>query len=273
LNAGAAYVFLRDGTKWSQQAYLKAPAPREFDEFGIAVAISGDTAVVGAVDAGAGSTKPGAKGEDPGEKDDDPGAAFVFVRNGGTWSAQASLMPPKFQGGEKFGCSVAISGDRLVVGAQLACALGDPRRKGVGAAYVFTRKAASWDRGTPITASNAEAGDQFGGAVAISGGTVAAGAAEEESFARGINGDQDSEFRGIGAAGAAYVFAIPGTDPGPTAPAAAGDGKGPLEERIFGYWATDWNAMAKSWQPLAEQLAGLNLSANRGDDKDRAGGG
>ena len=268
--AGAAYVFVRDGTKWSQQAYLKAPKPREFDRFGTSVAISGDTAVVGAVDAGAGSTKPGAKGNDRSDQDDGPGAAFVFVRDGDTWSGQASLMPPKFQGGEEFGCSVAICGDRLVVGAQMAGDLKDPSRNLAGAAYVFTRKAAIWDPGTQIMASNAERGDQFGGSVAISGGTVAVGAVGEDGVERGVNGNQGDDYSGNTASGAAYVFAIPGADSGGMAPAGAGEGKGTLEERIFGYWASDWDAMAKSWQPLAEQLAGLNLSARHGDEKDRA---
>lgn len=95
LNAGAAYVFRRDGTKWSQQACLKAPAPREFDEFGIAVAISGDTAVVGAVDAGAASTKPGAKGKDRG----------------------SPITASNAEAGDQFGGAVAISGGTVAAGA------------------------------------------------------------------------------------------------------------------------------------------------------------
>lgn len=262
LGAGAAYVFVRDGTKWSQQAYLKAPKPREFDRFGTAVAISGDTAVVGAMAAGAASAKRGKKGDDRSDNENGPGAAFVFVREGDTWSGQASLTPPEFEGGEKFGCSVAICGDRLVVGAQMAGDRTDERRNLAGAAYVFTRKAAIWDRGIRIMASNAERGDQFGGTVAISGGTVAVGAAGEDGLERGVNGDQNAENSGSRASGAAYVFAIPGADNQGAALPGAGEGKGTLEERIWGYWATDWDAMAESWQPAVKGWAEM-LSAGK----------
>jgi hypothetical protein len=135
-----------------------------------------------------------------------------------------------------------------------------------GAAYVFSRKAATWDRGTRIMASNPGHGDQFGGAVAISAGTVAVGAAHEEGFARGINGNQSKEYKGNHASGAAYLFVIPGAEKEGTPPA-AGQEKGTLEERIFGYWATDWEAMAKAWQPIVEQA--LAMRGPRRDDEDR----
>ena len=258
VSAGAAYVFMREGTKWSQQAYLKAPKPGKFDEFGTSVAISGDTAVVGATGAKAGNAKSG-------EKDDGPGAAFVFVRADGKWSGQASLTPPKFEGGEEFGGSVAISGERMVVGAKSTRDLTDKQRNFPGAAHVFTRKANTWDRGTPITASNPENGDQFGGAVAISAGTVAVGAAQEDGFARGINGNQSKEYNGNHSAGAAYVFVMTGAEKAGTPPAAAGQGT--LEERIFGYWATDWESMAQAWQPMVEQM--IDMRGVGRDDKNR----
>lgn len=258
VSGGAAYVFMREGTKWSQQAYLKAPKPGEFDEFGGSVAISGDTAVVGATGAKVGNAKSG-------EKDDGPGAAFVFVRADGKWSGQASLTPPEFEGGEEFGGSVAISGECLVVGAVRTRDRADKQRNFPGAAYVFSRKAATWDRGTRIMASNPENGDQFGGAVAISAGTVAVGAAQEDGFARGINGDQSKEYNGNHSAGAAYVFVIPGAEKAGTPPAAAGQGT--IEERIFGYWATDWEAMAQAWQPMVEQM--IDMKGVGRDDKDR----
>ncbi len=267
VSAGAAYVFMREGTKWSQQAYLKAPKPGEFDEFGGSVAISGDTAVVGATDARAGNAKPKKKGADQDDDEDGPGAAFVFVRDGGKWSGQASLTPPEFEGGEEFGGSVAISGERLVVGAVRTRDRADKQRNFPGAAYVFSRKAATWDRGTRIMASNPENGDQFGGAVAISAGTVAVGAAHEDGFARGINGDQSKGYNGNHSAGAAYVFVMPGAEKEATPPAAAGQEKGTLEERIFGYWATDWEAMAKAWQPMVEQM--VDMRGVGRDDKNR----
>jgi len=261
-SAGAAYVFVREGMNWSQQAYLKAPKPRDFDEFGGSVAISGDSAVVGAVAAAAGNAKPGKKSD---ERENGPGAAFVFVRDGGKWSAQATLTPPMFEGGEEFGCSVAISGERLVVGAKRTRDRSNKEGNRPGAAYVFTRKAASWDQGIPIMASNPENGDQFGGAVAISADTVAVGAVGEDGFARGINGDQGKENNGNTSSGAAYVFGMPGTEKAGTPQ--AGQGKGTLEERMFGHWATDWEAMAKAWQPMVEQM--IEMKATGPDGKDR----
>ncbi len=260
VSAGAAYVFRREGTKWSQQAYLKAPKPGEFDEFGTSVAISGDTAVVGATGAKAGNAKSG-------EKDDGPGAAFVFVRADGKWVAQASLTPPNFEGGEEFGCSVAISGEHLVVGAKQTRDRTDKQRNHPGAAHVFTRKASTWDRGTPIMASNPENGDLFGGSVAIAVDTVAVGAAGEDGFARGINAKQDKQNNGNSSSGAAYVFVMSGAEKAETTPAAAGQEKGTLEERIFGYWATDWESMAQAWQPMVEQM--IDMRGVGRDDKDR----
>lgn len=258
LGAGAAYVFLRDGTKWRQQAYLKAPKPGKFDEFGTAVAISGDTAVVGAVASRAANAKPGKKSAGRGDKEAGPGAAFVFVREGATWSGQASLTPPEFEGGEEFGCSVALSGDRLVVGAKRTRDRSTKRRDHPGAAYVFIRKAATWDQGTPLRASRVKHGDQFGGTVAISDGTVVVGAAGDDSYARGVNMDRDEKDDGNQDSGAAYLFGMPGTDKDQTPPAGAGPGKGTIEERIWGYWATDWDAMAESWQPAVKGWAEMS---------------
>jgi len=189
---------------------------------------------------------------------------------------------------DQFGWSgggVALAGDTLVVGAPGE----DSSAKGVdgdqgdgldpfprnpvdgfdsGAAYVFTRKASIWDRGTRIMASNAECGDQFGGTVAISGATVAVGAVGEDGVERGVNGNQGDDYSGNTASGAAYVFAIPGADSGGTAPAGAGEGKGTLDERILGFWAPDWDAMAKSWQPFVQ--GALEMRRIGPDDKDRA---
>jgi hypothetical protein len=116
---GAAYVFTRTGTAWSEQAKLTAGDAVENGEFGISVDISGDTIVVGA-DSG----------------DSSPGAAYVFVRSGATWSERAKLTASDGAADELFGSSVAIDGDTAVVGA--------PHHAPGGAAYVFTRGADVW---------------------------------------------------------------------------------------------------------------------------------
>src|SRR5690606_33882888 len=108
-NAGAAYVFVRNGTVWSQQAYLKAANADAYDFFGYAVAISGDTVVVGAY-------YEDSAGSDPNDNSAaDAGAAYVFVRTGTVWSQQAYLKAANAEAGDNFGISVAISGDTVVV--------------------------------------------------------------------------------------------------------------------------------------------------------------
>ena len=88
LNSGAAYVFTRSGTTWSQQAYLKASNPGAYDWFGTSVAVSGDTVVVGAYLED--SSTIGVNSA-PNELASDSGAAYVFTRSGTTWSQQAYL--------------------------------------------------------------------------------------------------------------------------------------------------------------------------------------
>ena len=85
-DAGAAYVFVRNGTTWSQQAYLKASNTDAGDAFGYSVAVSGDTVVVGANFETSGAT--GVNGDQADNSAPFAGAAYVFVRNGTTWSSR-----------------------------------------------------------------------------------------------------------------------------------------------------------------------------------------
>ena len=103
-DAGAAYVFTRSGTSWSQQAELSASDAAADDCFGCSVALSGDTALVGADDKTVGGQS-------------DAGAAYVFTRSGTSWSQQAELSASDAAAGDHFGCSVALSGDTALVGA------------------------------------------------------------------------------------------------------------------------------------------------------------
>jgi FG-GAP repeat len=122
-SAGAAYVFTGSGGVWTQQAYLKplavGPGGQAGDHFGWSVAISGDTIVVGAPDEDSSTT---GTSSTPLEGATNSGAAYVFFRNGSTWTQQAYLKPPvvgttKAGAGYEFGFSVAISGDTIAVGA------------------------------------------------------------------------------------------------------------------------------------------------------------
>jgi hypothetical protein len=174
VDSGSAYVFTRSGTAWSHQAKLTASDGAAGDEFGYSVAISGDTAVIGAP-----------RDDD---KSDDSGSAYVFTRSGSTWSQQAKLDATDGAAGDVFGISVAISGDTVVIGADLA----DEKGSNSGAAYVFSRSGNTWSQHVKLTADDGAAGDLFGIRVTLSGDTAVIGAARDDD-----KGDES---------GAAYVF-------------------------------------------------------------------
>ena len=209
-NAGAAYVFVRDGTTWSQQAYLKASNTDAYDNFGLSVAIAGDTVVVGANGEDSGAT--GVNGNQSDNASDGPGAAYVFVRDGATWSQQAYLKASNTDARDFFGRTVAVWGDTVAVGAYAE----DSRATGVngdqsdnsaayaGAVYVFVRDGTAWAQQAYLKASNTNANDSFGESVAVWRNTVVVGASGEDSGATGVNGNQSDNTASD--AGAAYVF-------------------------------------------------------------------
>lgn len=208
--SGAAYVFVRNGPLWTQQAYLKASNTGSGDNFGTSVAISGDTIVVGAFLEDSNAT--GVDGNGANNALTDSGAAYVFVRTGSTWSHQAYLKSPNGGFDDYFGLAVAVSGDTVVVGAHQedSNAIGingnsaNNSSFNAGAAYVFVRNGTSWSQQAYLKASNTGVNDQFGRSVAASGDTVVIGAYGEDSDATGVNGGQVSN--AVSNSGAAYVF-------------------------------------------------------------------
>jgi len=174
--SGSVYVFVRNGSVWSEQAKLTASDGAANDQFGYSVAISGDTAIVGAYLEG----------------EFDAGAAYVFVRDGTTWAEQAKLTGG--QGGDLFGASVALDGDRALVGAVGANGPGLTS----GAAHVFVRGGSEWSQQARLTASDAGPEDRFGNSVAIFGDTALVGA---------YHANLPGGFK----QGAAYVFVRSGT--------------------------------------------------------------
>ncbi len=202
-DAGAAYVFVLGPSGWTQQAYLKAAAPAADEDFGAAVALSGDVAVVGA----------------PRTTLDDVrvGAAHVYERSGGVWSHVAVLRASNPGFGDTFGAAVAVSGDTIVVAApsEDSAATGvdgdqlDEGASASGAAYVFVRDGAGWTQQAYLKASNTGSGDHFGEALALEGDTLVAGASDEDSAATGVDGDQAGN--SAPSAGAAYVFTRSGS--------------------------------------------------------------
>ncbi len=210
IDSGAAYVFVRNGTTWSQQAYLKASNTGSSDYFGTSVAICGDTVLVGAP--GEASAATGVDGNQSDNTAAAAGAAYVFVRSGSTWEQQAYLKASNTSTGDVFGWSVAISSDTVVVGAyqEGSAATGvngnqaDNTAFSAGAAYVFVRSGATWSQQAYLKASNTGIADRFAYSVAVSGETVAVGAPFEDSAATDVNGNQADD--GAEDAGAAYVF-------------------------------------------------------------------
>jgi len=190
-NRGSAYIFTRDDAgsltaSWTQRAKLLASDGAAGDYFGRSVAISGDTVVMGAY------------GDD--DKGSVSGSAYIFTRDDAgsltaSWTQRAKLLATNGAVWDRFGRSVAISGDIVVVGAYGG---DDDKGSYSGSAYIFTRDdagslTASWTQRAKLLASDGATDDYFGVSVAISGDTVVVGASRHD--------DKGS------ASGSAYIFA------------------------------------------------------------------
>ncbi|MGH9498795.1 MAG: IPT/TIG domain-containing protein [Terriglobales bacterium] len=180
---GAAYVFVKPGNGWkntTQNAKLTASDGYVGDDFGAAIAISGNTVVVGAPYASIGS-------------DFQQGAAYVFVQPNGGWANMtqtAKLTASDGNASDIFGGSVAVDGNTVVAGASEASVSGN---NSAGKAYLFVQPNNAWTNMTQtaeLTASDAMTDDYLGSSVAVSGNTAIAGAPSDYS-------------------GAAYVFVKP----------------------------------------------------------------
>jgi len=211
--AGAVYVFTRDGANvWTQQAYIKASNTGETDDFGIALALSGDTLAVGAD-----NEDSNASGIDGSEINDDAplsGAVYLFGRDAaGVWTQEAYVKASNPDAGDRFGSSLALSSNALAVGAlhEQSASLGingdesDNSVGSTGAVYLFTRGSmGAWTQQAYVKASNSGLSDQFGKAVALSGSLLAVAAHNEASDAAGIEGEQSND--NAPESGAVYVF-------------------------------------------------------------------
>src|SRR6266568_2125499 len=115
-NAGAVYVYLRSGTTWTQQTYIKASNPEADDQFGISVALSdnGNTLAVGATgeDSALTGVRPGIVNETTaGNAAPGAGAVYVFTRVGTAWTQEAYIKASNTGVLDLFGLSVSLSGD------------------------------------------------------------------------------------------------------------------------------------------------------------------
>jgi parallel beta-helix repeat protein len=170
-SSGSAYIFRYDGSEWIQEAKLVPSDGAAGDQFGSSVAISGEIAVIGAR-----------------YDDADTGSAYVFRYDGSSWVEQAKLLASDGASGDRFGGSVAVFDDTVVVGALLD----DDNGGNSGSAYVFGYDGSNWVEEAKLLASDGTAGDCFGTWVAISDDTIAIGAEQDAD-----NGEYS---------GSAYVF-------------------------------------------------------------------
>ncbi len=167
-NAGAVHVFTRHGMNWVLRQTLVASDPGRENHFGHSLSLFDDTLVVGTW----GCDK-----------------VYIFERSGDRWTQVRRLHKPPPHGGN-FGVSVAMSKTTLVVGSEWSDLAGPHRG---GAAFLFDRADGSWQQIQELTASDTEADDRFGSSVAVSDDTIIVSA---------IRDDHGSSLD----SGSAYVF-------------------------------------------------------------------
>ena len=220
-SSGATYVFSRNGTTWTQQAYVKASNTGAYDWFGGSLSLSsdGNTLAVGANFEDSNAT--GIGGDDNNNLATESGAVYVFSRSGTTWTQQAYVKASNTGENDWFGRNISLSGDgnTLAVGALTedsnATGIGGDDDNNLatdsGAVYVFSRSGTTWTQQAYVKASNTQASDGFGISVSLSsdGNTLAVGADSEDSNSTVINvlGTDDGA---ADQSGAAYVFSRSG---------------------------------------------------------------
>lgn len=170
--SGSVYVFTRTGNTWIQQVKLLASDGAADDHFGSSVAISDNTALIGAP-----------------LDDTSRGSAYIFTRTGTTWTQQAKLISTDGVLYDKFGNSVSLDGDTALIGAPFDDDNGDRS----GSVYMFTRTGATWTQQAKLLAIDGAEDDNFGYSVSVSGNTALIGTVYDD------NNGVDS--------GSAYVFA------------------------------------------------------------------
>jgi hypothetical protein len=181
---GSAYVFVRSGSTWTQQAKLTASDGGAGDWFGVWVSIDGDTALIGSY------------GDDHSGKFN-AGSAYVFVRSGTTWTQQTKLTASDAKASDRFGIPVCLNGDTALIGSS---SLNEGRSgSNPGSAYVFVRDVTTgvWSEQAKLTASDGVGGDAFGVGLSISGDTALIGAR--------LDDDKGTD------SGSAYIFVRSGT--------------------------------------------------------------
>jgi hypothetical protein len=221
-DSGAVYVYERTGSLWKQTAYLKSSNASADDLFGKSLALSGDGMTLAVSAPREASETRGIDGNQASRGAPGAGAVFVFVRSDSNWRQQAYVKASNSDAGDWFGEAVALSatGDAMIVGAPRESSKSqgvnsqqsDNTAPSAGAAYMFSRTGSTWSQAAYLKAKNAEAGDLFGSAVAISanGEFVIVGAPGESGDHRGVFAVSPTDNNLAQGSGAAYAFSNAG---------------------------------------------------------------
>lgn len=180
-DTGAAYVFIRRGGSWNPHGKLLPLDPAIGGAFGTSLSLSGNMVAIGATEASSFFTS-------------GKGSVYLFARSGSDWVQNVKLQASDGRSGDFFGNAVALSGDKVAVGAAYHDPdLGNGRIINAGAVYVFTHGNTGWKQQSLLLLPDARPFDYFGKSVAIDGDVLVAGATGKQ-------------WAGYQRAGAAYLF-------------------------------------------------------------------
>ncbi len=197
--SGAAYIYERNGSGTWVQVKKIVPSDRKASvQFGRTATISGNYAAVGSVaentDAAGANSKSSA------------GAVYMLERDGsGNWAQVQKVVPSDRTASDQFGCSISLSGSRILIGAQYQDldAAGANSLSDAGAAYIFDLVGGTWTQTQKIVSGNRESSGIFGVSVSLSGDKIVVGASQEDTDVNNANT--------LGSAGAAYIFELDGS--------------------------------------------------------------
>ncbi|AYO23355.1 hypothetical protein D0856_26240 [Vibrio owensii] len=219
--SGAVYVYRKTNNIWNEVAYLKAPNADDKDEFGYAIALSGDGNTLAVSTINEASSATGIDGNQLDNLAPASGAVYLYVNSGSSWQSQAYIKSSNSNLVDSFGFSVSLDSDgtTLLVGApgesSSAQSINGDETDNTGslsgAAYVFELQNNQWAQTAYLKSTNSDKLDSFGYDVALSedGLTVVVGSPGEDSNATSVNGDEMDNSSDN--SGSAYVFVHNGT--------------------------------------------------------------
>ena len=255
---GAAYVYLRNSVgRWELQEKLMPDDLNPNDNFGYAVSMDGDTALVGAF---------GSEANWDANKGYNSGSAYIFSRNAAIWSETARILPDTASFNGIFGISVSLEGDRALIGAA---------GQGVGGvAFLFKRDLSAWNMEAKLKAGDENAGDSFGQSVALSGNISLVGSFNDDDkgsssgsayvFVRSADGwyQRDKITAPDGAAGDSFGYSVSLTPDTALIGAYGVDHSGSDQgcAYLFKYSESNWNQIARLRPP--DRVSGERYGAS-----------